>query len=166
MRRNMKRPKRSAPSTPWMKKGSVPKTPTGQRTCTESRFAGRAITVDHSFDRAMVTLPADFEGHCVPWWPHFERRQQRSRCERLVLPHGSTSGTSEQRRCLCIRLPSSLPQSGQRGESVLAARYFCTSPSLPSTRCLSHKYFLAVDANSSRVHDAPVMPPPQEKGSC
>ena len=33
--------------------------------------------------------------------------------------HGSTSGTPKQRRCLCIRLPSSLPQRAHSGESVL-----------------------------------------------
>ena len=47
--------------------------------------------------------------------------------------HGSSSGAPGHRKCLCARLPSSLPQSAQRGDIALAARNFRCCVHCPST---------------------------------
>ena len=52
-----------------------------------------------------------------------ERPIGRPRGKKNSMLLGSPSGTSEQRKCLKIKLPSSLLQGAHSGDNVLAARY-------------------------------------------
>ena len=121
IRRNMKKPESSAPSTSWMKKGNVPETGTG---CRAPAFATSPGIVYPGALGSSVRDAKDSCPHNPPDWA--------AEWKGPAVFLGSPSGTSEQRKRLWIKLPSS-PQSAHGGESVLAARWLGCWVHCPST---------------------------------